>query len=287
MAEVDLKTKLTVFPVIKSIKVNEEKAVELKWTKVPLAEKYDIKRSDNPSTDFVHVEWSKKLEYVDATVEKDITYWYRIHGWKRLEGKKTSTTASFVRPVCISDIPAPTNITATVKDGKINLKWDSAEGNKFYIYRKHQLVSRLFIAGKSDKKQFCDEGTVSGQVYEYTVQTVKKEGDKELHGNFSEKVAAVFLDKTEILSAKSAFGKKAIIDLKVVAGADGYILERSDKKDGTFKEIARSEDIVALNFEDKLDSRFKSYYYRACAYKQFSGKEFKGNYSDIKSVSAK
>lgn len=287
MAEVDLTTKLKAFPKIKSIEVTEENYVALKWSKVALAEKYDIKRSDNPSSGFTHIEWAKKLEFTDETPEKDITYWYKVIAWKRMEGKKTSTKASAVKPVVISDIPAVKNLEAETSDRKINLTWDNGEGDKFFVYRYSDHFSRPIFIGETKKPSFTDEHPVSGQAYKYMVQCIKKGEEKNLHGNFSKKVDGVFLDGTEIITAKAFFGKKIGLSARLVAGCDGYILERSESKDGSFTEVARSEDITANSFEDKVPSRLKTYFYRICAYKIIGEKEFKGNYTEIKAVTSK
>ena len=279
MAEVDLTTKLKTFPKIKSISVTDEGHVKLTWSKVALAEKYDIKRSESPSGPFTHIEWAKKPEFTDETVEKNITYWYKVIAWKRMEGKKTSTKASAVKPVVISDIPAVTELVAQTKDKKIKLTWEKGEGEHFFIYRRSDHFSRPVYIGETDKSSFTDEHPVSGQAYHYTVQCAKKGEEKLLHGNFSTEADAVFLDGTEILSAKKSLGKLLNISARIVAGSDGYILEKSDSKDGEYKEIARSEDITGVFFEHKLTSRFKTAYYRICAYKMIGEKEFRGAYS--------
>lgn len=287
MAEVDLTTKLKTFPKIKSIEVTEEKHVTLKWSKVALAEKYDIKRSDNPSGGFTHIDWAKKLEFTDETTEKDITYWYKVIAWKRMEGKKTSTKASAVKPIVISDIPAVKNLKAETKNKKINLTWDKGDGDKFLVYRYSDHFSRPIFIGETKKPSFTDEHPVSGQAYGYMIQCIKKGEERELHGNFSKKVNGVFLDSTEIITAKASFGKKISLSVRLVAGCDGYILERSESKDGAFKEVARTEDLTANSFEDKAPSRLKTYFYRICAYKKIGEEEFKGNYTDIKAITSK
>lgn len=281
MAEVDLTTKLKTFPKIKSITVTEEGYVQLKWSKVALAEKYDIKRSESPSGPFTHIEWAKKLEFTDETTEKDITYWYKVIAWKRMEGKKTSTKASAVKPVVVSDIPAVTNLRAETKDKKIKLTWDKGEGDKFFIYRRSDHFSRPVYIGESSKGEFTDEHLVSGQAYHYTVQCAKKGEEKLLHGNFSKEVDGVFLDSSEILSVKTTFGKNLALSARIVAGSDGYILEKSDSKDGEFSEAARTDDITGVFFEYKLTSRFKTAYYRVCAFKNIGEKEFRGPYSPV------
>ncbi len=279
MAEVDLTTKLKTFPKIKSITATEENHVRITWSKVALAEKYDIKRSESPSGPFVHIDWAKKPEFTDETVEKDITYWYKVIAWKRMEGKKTSTKASAVKPVVISDIPAVINLTAEPKDKKILLTWDKGEGEHFFVYRRSDHFSKPVFIGETDKSSFTDKGPVSGQAYHYTVQCAKKGEEKLLHGNFSKEADGVFLDSTEILSVKKGFGKSVSISARIVAGSDGYILEKGDSKDGEFTEIARTEDITGVFFEHRLSSRFKTAYYRICAYKTISEKEFRGAYS--------
>lgn len=284
MAEVNLTKKLTASPALKDLGVTGDNKVELKWTKVPLAEKYDIRRSLLPNADFTHVEWAKELSFVDETVERDTTYWYKVVAWKRMEGKKTSQKASTVKAVVVSGIPAVSKLSASAKNGKIYLSWDKGEGDCYYIYRRCDFFSRMIFVGESKTNAFTDEKVISGKIYHYCVQTVKKGEDRLLYGNFSKETDCVFIDKTEILSAKATLGNRALLSARVIAGADGYIFERSDKKDGTFTEVGRTEDITAVTFEEKLPSRFRSYYYRVCAYKKSGDIEYKGEYSPVRVV---
>lgn len=283
MAEVDLTTKLKAFPKIKAITVTEEGHVKLTWSKVALAEKYDIKRSESPSGPFTHIEWAKKPEFTDETVEKNITYWYKVIAWKRMEGKKTSTKASAVKPVVISDIPAVEGLEAKNLTEKkaIELKWKKSEGDHFFIYRRSDYFSRPVYIGETKKAAFTDECPVSGQAYHYTVQCAKKGEEKLLHGNFSKEADGVFLDSTEILSAKKSLGKILNISARIVAGSDGYILEKCESAHGEFVEVARTNDITGVFFEYKLTSGFKTAYYRVCAYKMIGEKEFRGEYSPV------
>lgn len=284
MAGVDLKNKITVSPKITSCKITDESKTEIKWKGSPLAEKYDIKRSLSPNSDFVHVDWATGTSFVDSLPERDTTYWYKVVAWKRMENKKTSQKASSVAAVTLSDIPCVKNVSASAEKGNILLKWDKGEGDRYYIYRRNDCCSRMFLIGESRKDSFLDENAVSGQIYHYTVQTVKDSDKRELHGNFSKPVKCAFIDTTEILSAKRVFGKRNLIDVKVIAGADGYILERSDKKDGDFVEVGRNEGITEVSFEDKVTSRLKTHYYRVCAFKKIGKEESKGAYSDVKAV---
>ena len=69
--------KLKVSPKIKSITVNDERHIVLKWSKVPLAEKYAVKRATEAGGEFEHLTWVKKCEFTDETAEENTTYWYK------------------------------------------------------------------------------------------------------------------------------------------------------------------------------------------------------------------
>lgn len=284
MADVNLKKKLTVSPKITGLAVTEEKAVEVKWSKVPLAEKYAVKRSLTPDGEYKLIKWVTKTSYVDDSVETDTTYWYKIVALKNLEDKKTSKKGSTVKAVVVSEIPCVSGLKSEAEDGNICLSWDKDEGDKYYIYRRCDFFSRFIFIGEANKNFFLDENAISGKIYHYLVQIVKNTPERELHGNFSPETHCAFIDKTEILSSRATIGNKAAIDIRIIAGADGYIFERSDKKDGEFVEVGRTTDITAVSFEEKLPSRFKNYYYRVCAYKKMGETEFRGLYSDIKAV---
>ncbi len=283
MAEVDLKTKLTVAPVITVIEATEDKKIFIKWKKVPLAEKYDIKRSTAPDGEFVHIDWAKGTEFTDETADTDTNYWYKVIAWKRMEAKKTSKKASSVKVVTASDIPCAEKLSAAQQSDGILLSWKADKDSKYHIYRRSDFFSRPVYIGESKNGSFLDERAVSGQVYHYSLQTVKKGQDRDLFGNFSKESSCAFVDNTEILSAKKIWGR-AVIDVSVVAGADGYIFERSNSKDGEFAEVGRTDDITDVSFEEKLPSSFRAYYYRARAYKKSGDKEYLGAYSAVKSV---
>lgn len=282
MADTNLNKKLTGIPKITSIGATPEKHVQFRWAKINLAEVYDIQRSTRHDCDFEYIDSTTDLCFTDTTVEENITYWYKVIAHKRLEGDKISSVFGTAKPVTVSDIPAVKNLRAEEKGGKIHITWDKVEGDKFYIYRRSDFFSRKICIGESESCCFCDEHPVSGQAYHYAVQAVKLADDKELHGKFSGEADCVFIDTTEIRSIKKIIGKKALITVRVVAGVDGYIFERCDKKGGEFTEIGRTEGTTEVKFEDKLSGRFASYSYRVCAYKKVGKKEFRGKYSEVK-----
>ena len=282
--------KLKVSPKIKSITVTDERHIAIKWSKVPLAEKYAVKRATEAGGEFEHLTWVKKCEFTDETAEENTTYWYKITAWKKLEGKKTSTKTSAVKAAVISDIKAPEKISVKSKGKKvaIELKWKNAKGTDGCIIgRRNDFFSQIIPVAKVKSESFIDEGIVSGQPYYYCLQCFKESEDKELHGNFSKEYQCIHLDSGSILSAKSGIGKKVRISLRLVAGADGYIIERSSSKDGEYEEVGRTDSGIDHHFEDKAPKAFSTYYYRCKAYKTVSDIVFESVPSAPKAVKVK
>ena len=282
--------KLKVSPKIKSISVNDDRHIAIKWSKVPLAEKYAVKRATEAGGEFEHLTWVKKCEFIDETAEENTTYWYKITAWKKLEGKKTSTKTSGVKAAVISDMKAPEKASAKSKGKKvaIELKWKNPEGTDGCIIgRRNDFFSQIIPVAKVQGESFIDEGIVTGQPYHYSFQSFKKGEEKELHGNFSQEFHCIHLDCGRVLEAKGVIGKRVNLYLRVVAGADGYIVERSDSKDGTFTEVGRTKSGLETRFYDKAPKAFKTYYYRCTAFKSVNDEIFESVPSAVKAIKVK
>ncbi|MBQ8504259.1 MAG: hypothetical protein IJ491_08280 [Clostridia bacterium] len=267
-------TKLKECPKITSITVTQEKQLQLKWSKVNGAEKYSVKRALSDKGEFEHIAWVKECVYIDTDVSPDVTCRYKIMAYKKLEGKKTSTKLSPVRAAVVSDIPAPADFQAEENNGKILLTWKAvADAQGYIVSRRNDFYSQILPVARTNKCSFTDEKIVSGQPYHYSVQAFLKGDAGERQGNFSPEAHCVSLDSGEILEAKASFGKKISIRVRLVAGADGYILQKSETKEGPFADSVKTESGIDVALEDKAEKRLRNYYYRVVAYKNVNGKE--------------
>lgn len=279
--------KLKVSPKIKSVEVTEDKHIKLKWSKVPLAEKYAVKRATQADGEFEHLVWVKKCEFTDETAEEDATYWYKITAWKKLEGKKTSTKTSGVKACVISDISAPDKISVRSAGKKvaIDLKWKNAKDTDgCTIGRRNDFFSQIIPVAKVNAESFTDVGIVSGQVYHYSLQCFKKGDERELQGNFSREFHCIHLDSGRVLEGKASLGRRVRLSLRLVAGADGYIIERSESKDGEFTQVGKTKDGFELSFTDKAPKPLRRYYYRCKAFKVIGDETFESTPSPVKAV---
>ena len=82
-------------------------------------------------------------------------------------------------------------------------------------------------------------------------------------------------------------GKRVNLSLRLVAGADGYIIERSLGKDGEYSEVARTDSGFELRIQDKAPKAFKTCYYRCKAYKTVGDTVFESVASAPKAVKVK
>ena len=260
--------KLKLSPRITDTSVTDKGEIRIGWTEVTGTDKYAVKRSENPDGEYELIAWSKGTEYIDKSVKRDITYWYRIVALKVLKGKRNSKKMSPVAAQVISSIPAAKKLTASCSGSKIKLRWVSPETvNSFLVYRRNEYFNQLMPLCRVTESSFVDTDVVCGQIYHYSVQSL----DGTRQGNFSSEVSCVCLDSGEILTAKPRLFKKVDLKARIVAGADGYIFERS--ADGErFDEVGKTDSDVSVRYTDKTDKAFAVYYYRVRAYKKV-GKE--------------
>ncbi len=260
--------KLKTCPIITETTATDKGEVRIKWLEVEGAEKYAVKRAEKPEAEPALLGWSKNGEYLDTTAKKNVTYWYRIYAVKTFKNKKSSKKTSPVAAYIISDVRAPENVRAVGKGKKIRLEWKAPEGaDSFLIYRRNDYFNQYLPLCKVNESCFVDENVVSGQVYHYSVQSLSGA----FQGNFSKEVTCVCLDSGELLEVKTRLFKKVELKARIVAGADGYIFERSEDGE-VFEEIGRTASDVSFRHTDKAEKAFKVYFYRVRAYKNVCGK---------------
>lgn len=260
--------KLKENPKITEITISEGKKVNLSWTDVKGAEKYAVKRSLSSKDGFEVIGWAKKCSYTDENVPENVSCFYKITAVKMLESKKKSTKTSPVRVVIASDIPAPEELKAQGEKGKICLSWEKVEGADGYIVsRRNEFYSQILPVAKISECKFADEKIVSGQPYYYCVQAYKNGEEVEEQGNYSRQVSFVSLGKGAVIEAKAHFGKKVHLKARVVAGADGYILQRKDSPEGEYREVLRTKSNTEISLNDTVPKSFRTYFYRILSYK--------------------
>lgn len=281
MSTAKKKTKLC--PQITDTSVTDGAEIRIQWTEIPWADQYAVKRAEKPDGEFTVLGWTKNSEYTDKAVKENITYWYRIVAAKVSGNKKSSKKAGPLAAQIVSSVPAPLSLNVGCEEGKIRLEWKKPAGvDSVLVYCRNEYFDQLLPVGTVEGNCFVDEDAVPGQIYHYSVQSLCADGQ----GNFSPEVSYVLLDSGEIISSKARFLKKVDLKARIVAGADGYIFERSEDGE-TFVEIGRTESDISIRYTDKTDKAFKVYYYRVRAFKNADGRLFVSEPSKAVSVKTK
>lgn len=279
--------KLKACPKITGLTVTDDEGIKLTWSAVEGAERYGIRKSLKHSGYDDVIKVVKTPEFTDGDVKRDTTYWYRITAMKNLSDGKLSRTISSVAAQVVSDIPAPTQVRAVMnKKGKAEITWKAPQGvTSFIVNKRNEFFNQIIPVATVNGEKFVDSGIASGQMNYYSIQSVIIDADEKKDGNFSEEVSCVFLDKTEIIEAKAGLFRKVSIKARIVAGADGYIIERSRDKEN-YEEIGRTKKNTDYLFCDKTERR-GCYYYRVRAFKKNDGKEIVAEASEAVKVKTK
>lgn len=256
--------KLKSCPKFTEVSVNEKGHIHLSWTEVPSADKYAIKRDEKYNGSFDAIAWRQCTDYTDESIKEDVTYWYRIVALKILKKKKNSKKSSPIVAIVKSSIPAPQEFKAVSGNGSIHLQWKAPQGvSSFLVYRRNDYFNQLIPIKTVNGTEYTDKDVVQGQIYYYSVQSLI--GKRQ--GNFGSEEISVSLDCGELIGYKARLFKRVDLQARIVAGADGYIFERSEDGE-SFTEIAKTDSDVALRYTDKTEKAFTEYFYRVRAYKK-------------------
>lgn len=163
---------------------------------------------------------------------------------------------------------------------------DGADGYEIYrgTEKKEEDMKLIREMTESADGIYTDsESLQTGTKYYYKVRAYE----------FDQNGQKVYGDCSNILAVRPKPTKAAIekveavnyntlaVSYKEVAGASGYSVYRSSKKDGTYKKVGTLKDGKALVYEDEKCEFATSYYYKVRAYTTVNGKKKYGAYSDV------
>lgn len=275
-------------PQIISIQVLPGRVVKLRWSDAVGADKYVIKRYDTVDGELV----SKKLEvltnefneYKDTTIEADGLYSYRVFALKKIAPKENFKLYTPRVEVNIVSVDAPILDEISADGNKIRISWKKDEDVASYVVqRRFSFMKKAIpVAELSDgENEYTDKKFAKGQLMYYRIQSVYNNGDSFIYSKPSNELCYAILDKVKILSHRKKLGKKVYFKVRLVAGADGYILYRRYDNETEAVEVMRTEGISAMTISDLSKKTGKTAYYTVSAYKLSpEGREFIGKPSD-------
>jgi fibronectin type 3 domain-containing protein/TolB-like protein len=143
------------------------------------------------------------------------------------------------------------------------------EAQGYRVYRKLRndaeftMVARLPV----DAVSYADNGLGDGMEYLYTITAHNREGTE---SEYSSKLSVMALAVPNAIKASAGKIRHVPLTWDRYSGeqAEGYVLSRSDKKDGKYAVIAHLESLTATAYTDRELADNTTYWYRLSAYKK-------------------
>lgn len=273
-------------PVIVSLVTLGNGSIRITWSAAVGADKYIIKRSAQSDGPFekIGVVPKKFTTFLDETVDGEGTYWYKICAWKKTEQgtpvKKHSKPA--MAEVIVIKPPVAKKIKKK-KQGNILFTWEASADkvDGYVVLRRYDFMKKPIEIARvqSSQTEYTDTETVAGQLYHYSVQgyVSSASGANTHYGQLSEELSIIRLDAPKVLKVKCRLGKKVDFYLRLTSGANGYVLYKSDEKDGDYTEVSRTDEPFKPVLSDIGEKKKKTAFYKAACVRKIEGGEFIGH----------
>ena len=100
----------------------------------------------------------------------------------------------------------------------------------------------------------------------------------------SQKVTSRYPSKVKNLKTANRTSSSIKITWSKVSNANGYVVYRATKKNGTYSKIATIKSKNTTYYNNSKLKANKKYYYKVRAYRKVNSKNYYGSYSDILST---
>lgn len=268
--------------------------VSLSWGELSGAQGYQIFRSESKSGKYTEV---ANITSVGTTswsqdVEANKTYYYKIRGYKTLNGATYYSNESAVVSVSTT-IPKPTWDSLKASSyTKVAVKWKKTAGVTGYqIYRKegkNGTYQRVATVKGAATVSYNDTSVLPNTTYYYKIRSyVTVNGTNKYSSHCAEKSVSTKMAKVAWGSVKASSYTKVAVKWKKDANVTGYQIYRKEGKNGTYKRIKTIKGASTVSYNDTSALPNKTYYYKVRSYVTANGVNKYSAYNAEKSVSTK
>ncbi len=288
--------------------------VSLEWTEVTDAQGYEIYRADETSEEWLLTTTDQDtLTYTDENLGESLCYTYRVRAVGTYKGEKitggysviqvnrypestatptptaeqtpTPTPTTAATPTAELPIEAPTLTAKSTGYQSVKLSWTKASGASGYQILRSTEKNSGFKSVKTivggDVLTYINTSLATGTKYYYKIRAYAEGDPKKTYSSYSSVVSATPKLTTPVIS-KTKEGKKAVrVIWEKTAGASGYQVSRSTKKDQNFQVVKTIKGNSTLRMDDTDVKSGKYYYYRIRAYRKVNGKTYYSSYSRV------
>ncbi|MFH1026679.1 MAG: hypothetical protein V1791_01620, partial [Pseudomonadota bacterium] len=237
---------------------------------------FNIYRSVHPDGPFSLHGTTTEPMFVDDRLKLNEVFYYRISAVNRA-GIGCELTAA-VRGATVIAPPAPIflNVQPDIKGARLSWRPRPGAGSvsstvpaAFKIYRKNESDNTLVMVVQLpvESIEYYDGDLKDGIKYIYTITACNSEGAE---SEMSARLSVVPLHPPKQVRPLSNLIRQIPIGWDAYGGesAEGYVLYRSDSRDGSYARIAKLDLPATVSYTDKKLADNTTYWYRLSAYKK-------------------
>ncbi len=238
--------------------------IELIWSGVENAAKYEVLRSETGGDDYKKIATVKsdKVTYLDKSVASQKTYYYKIRA-RGGEGNGSSDYSSAYASWAVMKTKilsvASNNSTA------LEITWKQIPNASGYrIQRstsKNKGYKTIATVNSGGTTSYIDKKLKTGKAYYYKVQAMNKVNKKTGYSGYCKQVSGKAITGTSMEYVRSKTSTSMEVKWKKDKNATGYRLKRSTAKNGTYQVVANISKNSTVSYVDKTISSGKKYYY--------------------------
>lgn len=273
-----------------SLKVSGTRGIRVMWDAIPGADGYIVYSKPGNTG-----QWSvlKELHsgttehYSNIYLEPGTRYEYIVRAYRNVNGKKSEGPKSDVAIAITGlSVPGMSSVSALAYN-QVKVVWKPVTNAMNYrVYRRTGNTIFREIARLSGKvTTYTDTTAQPGITYYYTVKASCTWEGKTVLSSCHIKGLPVktSLEGTSIQKIESTDARHVQLTWKKVAGAGGYVVQRSTSASGTYKKVKTIQNVSTVSWTDTVPSK-GTYYYRIRAFKQQSTGFTYGAFSPVKSI---
>ena len=156
------------------------KQVSLSWTASAQAVCYNVKRAETPGGPYNTIMTGRiPTNYTDTQVKNGTTYYYVVTAMNDIGGESANSSEVSATPTPPPPPAAPTDLSATIGNNKVNLSWTVSSGATSYNVKRATTAGGEYtiIRNGLTTNSYLDTDVVNGTTYYYVVSAVNDGGE--------------------------------------------------------------------------------------------------------------
>lgn len=261
--------------------------IRMSWEKVQGADGYAIYRSTSSGGKYSNVATvsaSKSRSYTDLQVKIGSTYYYRVAGYKVVDGKKVfGGDSPTVKQKASLPLPVISKVSSSSYNS-IKISWGKVSGSSGYgIYRSTSAkgtYTRIGTAKGGSTNYYIDKKRSCGKTYYYKVRAYRTVNKTNYYGGYSDvKSGRSLPSKTTFYSNPVKKYTSITLSWKKAAGAQGYEIYRCTSYSGKYERVKTITKSGTTKWTNSKLTSDKVYYYKIRSFCTVSGTRVYSSFS--------